>query len=105
MSSLDEMTIAGAMNVLIERLPQGVSACEYQLAFDDDTNMPVIRIAMILSSTNWDSEAVSACEAATKAAWEILPRYGYVPDVICRTASEHASARGNERWERAGGDC
>jgi hypothetical protein len=105
MSSVDEMTIGGAMGLLATRLPAGVSACEYQLAFDSDTSMPVVRVAMILSFATWDDDAIRACERATTAAWEVLSSYGYVPDVICRTAIEHDSARGAERWERAGGDC
>lgn len=102
MSSLDELTAAGAMGLLAASLPKGVSACEYQLAFDADTSMPVLRVAMILESAVWDTDAVQACESATTAAWEILAPFGYIPDVICRTLTEHEKARGDERWERSG---
>jgi hypothetical protein len=105
MSSLDEMTIAGAMNVLSTQLPDGISACEYQLAFDEDAGLPVVRVAMILAYVSWNEQAVKACEQATTAAWDVLAQCGYIPDVICRTAAEHRQARGAERWEQASGNC
>jgi hypothetical protein len=105
MSSVEQISIAGVMAVLAQRLPVGVSACEYQLAFDSDISMPIIRVAMILDSIDWDDRAIQACAAGTDAAWDTLTPYGYVPDVICRTEAEQTDARSEEKWERVNVDC
>ena len=105
MSSVEQISVAGLMAVLALRLPAGVSACEYQLAFDSDISMPILRVAMILDSIEWDERAMQACAAGTDAAWDMLTPYGYVPDVICRTQAEQDDARSEEKWERINLDC
>jgi hypothetical protein len=74
----------------------GVRACEFILTYDDKFDECVANVALILDEAEWNEAASLACESARAAAWEALSPLGVVPNLLCRTASEHADLKQRE---------
>lgn len=91
------------MALLAERLPEGVDASEYRVAYDHELSMPIIRIAMVMDWTERIERTERTCSAARAAAWETLAPAGYIPDLIWRSEAEQAEARTECKWERVNG--
>ena len=74
----------------------GVHACEFILTYDDKFDECVANVALILDEAEWNEAASLACESARAAAWEALSPLGVVPNLLCRTAREHADLKVRE---------
>lgn len=74
----------------------GVRACEFILTYDVKFDECVANVALILDEAEWNEAASLACESARAAAWEALSPLGVVPNLLCRTASEHADLKRRE---------
>jgi hypothetical protein len=75
---------------------EGVHACEYILAYDEEFDEILVNVALILLEDEWNDAAMLACETARTAAWEVLSPLGATPNLHCRTAKEHAELKVRE---------
>lgn len=74
----------------------GVRACELILTYDDKFDECLANVVLILNEAEWNEAASLACEAARAAAWEALSPLSVVPNLLFRTAGEHAELKGRE---------
>ncbi len=68
----------------------GVRAFAFILDHDDALDECVANIVFICTADVWDEATSLACRTALSAAWEALSPLNVVPNLHCRTRSEHA---------------
>lgn len=77
----------------------GVRAFAFILDYDDAFGDCVANIVFICGAAVWDEATSLACQAARSAAWEALSPLKVVPNLHCRTTSEHAElSRREPAW-------
>ena len=68
----------------------GVRAFAFTLDYDDAFDDCVANIVFICGAAVWNEATSLACQAARSDAWDALSPLNVVPNLPCRTTSEHA---------------
>jgi hypothetical protein len=98
--TLAQLDVTGVVDALRSMaLPDGLTACELLIDFDDTTERVIAHVALILKQDSWNEDAVKACEAARAKTWDALEPFDVVPNLLCRTRAEHAAFKETEpQW-------
>jgi hypothetical protein len=102
---MDVSAVVAALRAMV--MPEGLTACELAIGYDESTEQLIAHVALVLKYDDWNNNAIAACELARSAAWDALASTDVVPNLLCRTATEHAELRMSEpQWlPIADGNC